>query len=91
MGCNPHWRHGHLARLQAAAKTSAAASRCPFKVSLSRPGRRPGFDTHLFRGANAVCLALSPFRSADNNCAPSRALRRAHAAPMPLAAPVMSA
>src|SRR5260221_10986689 len=36
-------------------------------------------------------FAPSPLTSASNNCAPSPAMRRAQAAPMPLAAPVMSA
>ena len=37
----------------------------------------------------ALC-AVTILVHANNNCAPSRAMRRAHAAPMPLAAPVMS-
>src|SRR5919205_2975636 len=40
--------------------------------------------------SRASASAPSPFRSASNSSAPSAARRRAQAAPMPLAAPVIS-
>src|SRR5271169_5458456 len=47
--------------------------------------------TEACPSSSARAFAPSPFTSANSSRAPSRAKRRADAAPMPLAAPVMSA
>jgi len=50
-------------------------------------------NIHLDRGLTKLVSKglFTPFTSANNNRAPSRAIRRAQAAPMPLAAPVTRA
>ena len=52
------------------------------------------WNTHRFPASLALCATASPpavLRSASTTCAPSRANRIALAAPMPLAAPVITA